>query len=249
MKCEISTLRNLLNGSSRIAVFTGAGISTESGIPDFRSADGLWTKIKPIDYQEFIASEEARRRSWELKLEMDALWSEAKPNRGHRAVAELVRRGRCHAVITQNVDGLHQAAGVAGDRVIELHGNNTYAICVDCRRQYPLAPIVEAFRADGALPVCEQCGGIVKTATISFGEAMPEEAMARAREASLSCDLCLVLGSSLVVWPAASFPRLAVEAGARLVIINRESTDMDLLAELVINDGIGATLGAAVGID
>jgi len=249
MDVQSNGLREILDSSRRVAVFTGAGISTESGIPDFRSADGLWTKIKPIDYDEFISSQEARHRSWQLKLEMEAKWSDARPNRGHRAVAELVKRGKCHGVITQNVDGLHQMSGVDDDKVIELHGNNTYARCIDCGTRHELEPIMAAFQCDGRLPVCCRCGGIVKSATISFGEAMPEAAMGRAQAVTLKADLFLVLGSSLVVYPAAGFPKLAAEMGTRVVIINREPTAMDIYAELVIHGEIGEILGAAVGIE
>ena len=249
MDDQITILKNVLEHSRRLVVFTGAGISTESGIPDFRSADGLWTKIRPIDYDEFIASEEARRTSWQLKLEMDAQWSQAKPNRGHRAVAELVRQGKCQWVITQNVDGLHQQAGVAEDKVVELHGNNTYAHCIQCRTRYDLGPIVENFRNHGTLPTCDACGGIVKSATVSFGEAMPEEAMRLAREATVNADLFLVLGSSLVVYPAASYPELAVQLGVPLVIVNREPTEMDAYCELVVHGGIGQVMGEALGMD
>ena len=248
MHADIETLGRLLEDSGRIVVFTGAGVSTESGIPDFRSPGGLWSRVTPIDYQEFTASEEARRRSWELKLEMDVAFSRARPNRGHRAVAELDRRGKCHAVITQNVDGLHQLSGVPDDKVVELHGNTTYAACLSCQRRHDLDPIKEAFRRDGTLPVCDACGGIVKTATISFGQTMPVDAMSRAEAATLNCALFVVLGSSLVVYPAAGFPRLAVESGARLAIVNREPTDLDALADVVVNGEIGPVVGEAMGV-
>lgn len=246
---QLNTLRQWLTESRRIAVFTGAGISTESGIPDFRSSGGLWDRFKAIDFQEYVTSEQARRLFWQTKLAMDEEFTSAEPNRGHRAVAELVRRGQCHAVITQNVDGLHQAAGADSDTVIELHGNNTYATCLSCDKRFELAPIKAAFRVDGTLPACDDCGGLVKTATISFGQAMPEQAMAQAEAATFSADLFLVLGSSLVVYPAAGFPRMALETGARLVIINRDPTDLDPLADLVLHREIGPTLGEAVGVD
>jgi len=248
MDQQITALKALLEVSHRVVVFTGAGISTESGIPDFRSADGLWTKMEPIEYQDYITSEAARRRSWRMHLEMGTRWRDAKPNRGHRAVAELVRRGTCRAVITQNVDGLHQAAGVPEDRVIELHGNTTYAHCIQCRTRYDLAPIMAAFRERETLPTCELCGGIVKTAAIYFGEAMPEEAMRLAQAHTLACDLFLVLGSSLVVYPAAGFPELAVRMAKPLAIVNREDTDLDAMATLVLHREIGETLGEAVGV-
>jgi NAD-dependent deacetylase len=172
----------------------------------------------------------------------------ARPNRGHRAVAELVRRNDTNCVITQNIDGLHQESGVPESHVIELHGNSTYATCLDCELRHELAPILEGFARDESLPVCGECGGMVKTATVSFGQAMPRAAMERAEAETLGCDLFLAVGSSLVVYPAAGFPVLAKQNGARLVIINREPTDLDGLADLVLNDEIGPTLGNAVGV-
>ena len=244
-----AALRELFAGAQRAVIFTGAGISTESGIPDFRSPGGIWSRHQPVLFENFLRSEEARRASWRLKFALDETLRDALPNRGHRAVAELIRRGTASTVITQNVDGLHQAAGVAEDRVIELHGNTTYARCLDCRAHHELAPIRAAFLRDETLPICERCGGLVKTATISFGQAMPGEAMARAETVTRDCDLFLVLGSSLVVQPAAGFPLLAKRGGARLAIVNREPTPLDHAADLVLHEPIGATLGAAVGAD
>lgn len=239
----------LLADASNVVVFTGAGISTESGIPDFRSPGGIWTQYKPVYFQDFVASEEARRESWRRKFATEETFAAAEPNRGHRAVAKLVAAGHCPVVITQNVDGLHQAAGVPDDRVIEVHGNSTYAGCLDCGARYELAPIREAFQRDEALPLCETCGGMVKTATISFGQPMPEEKMVRAQEASAGCDLFLAIGSSLVVHPAAGLPAIAAECGARLVILNREETPLDPYAHLVLNHEIGPVLGGAVGVN
>ncbi len=239
-------LREMLGASRRSVVFTGAGISTESGIPDFRSPGGIWSKYRLIEFQEFMASQEARRAYWRRKFATHDTVAEAKPNRGHLAVAELVKQGKVAAVITQNIDGLHQASGVPRSRVIELHGNTTYAHCLDCAKAYDLRPIRGAFLADETLPVCAACGGVVKTATISFGQAMPEAEMERAKAETLGCDLFLAVGSSLVVYPAAGFPALAKESGAGLVIINREPTGLDALADLVINAEIGPTLGAAL---
>lgn len=242
-------LREFIEDADRIAAFTGAGISTESGIPDFRSPGGIWDQYQPIMFDEFLASEEMRRESWRRKIAVDRAIGKAEPNRGHRAVAELVRRGKVFSVITQNIDNLHQASGVPSERVVELHGNGTYAACLSCAARYELAPILERFARDQTLPACEACGGIVKTATISFGQMMPEEPMRRASEAALECDLFLVMGSSLVVYPAAGYPLLAKRNGARLVIINRDLTRLDEYADLVINDQIGATLGEAVGVE
>lgn len=205
--------------------------------------------MRPIDFRDFVASEEMRRESWRRKLVTDRTMRAAQPNRGHRAVAKLVADGVCACVITQNVDGLHQRAGVPEARVVELHGNSTYAVCLDCGQRHELDPILAAFERDQTLPVCMVCGGIVKTATISFGQAMPMRQMQQAERATLACDLFIVLGTSLVVYPAAQFPSIAKRNGARLVIVNREPTDRDELADLVIHDEIGPTLGAAVGVE
>jgi NAD-dependent deacetylase len=246
---DTDALRRLIAEAKRVALFTGAGISTESGIPDFRGPGGYWTKLAPIDFEAFLASQEARREAWRRKFASDAMMRSAKPNRGHRAVAELVRRGKAHAVITQNIDGLHQASGIADAQVIELHGNTTYAHCLDCARRYEIAELRSAFERDERPPLCDDCGGFVKTATISFGQPMPAEAMRRAEIETYACDLFIVLGSSLVVYPAAGFPELAKRNGARLAIVNREETPLDGIADLVLSAAIGETLGAAVAID
>ena len=246
---EIAALARAIAGSRRAVVFTGAGISTESGIPDFRSPGGIWTRMAPIDFSDFLASEEARRETWRRRFAMEEAFREARPNRGHRAVAELVSRGKVGVVITQNIDGLHQASGIADDQVIELHGNTTYARCLDCKARYELAPLRISFERDETAPVCDECGGFVKTATISFGQAMPEEPMRRAEIETLAADLFIVAGSSLVVYPAAAFPELAKQNEASLVIINREATGLDPIADLVLNRALGETLGAVVGVD
>ncbi|HBA33815.1 MAG TPA: NAD-dependent deacetylase [Gammaproteobacteria bacterium] len=235
-------LRDLLLASKRAVVFTGAGISTESGIPDFRSPGGIWSRHKPIDFNDFLSSEEARRRAWKLKFMMDEDLRQAAPNAGHLAIAELVRKGLVSHVITQNVDGLHQKSGVPDAQVVELHGNTTYAHCLSCFTCYELAPIKTDFEKDGTLPVCGQCGGLVKAATISFGQAMPESAMRSAQKATVGCDLFLAIGSSLVVYPAASFPLIAKRQGAKLVIINRDPTELDSVADLVIHNEIGPVM-------
>ena len=246
---QIAELARVIERARHAVVFTGAGISTESGIPDFRSPGGIWTKMAPIDFSDFLASEEARRETWRRRFAADDTWQNARPNRGHRAVAELVRRGATVAVITQNIDGLHQASGVPAEQVIELHGNSTYAHCLDCAQRYEIAELRTAFESDGIAPVCAACGGWVKTATISFGQAMPVEAMRRAELETLAADLFIVAGSSLVVYPAAGFPELAKRNGATLVIVNREPTGLDPIADLVLNRAIGETLGTAVGVD
>jgi NAD-dependent deacetylase len=242
-------LKALLEAARNVMVFTGAGISTESGIPDFRSPGGIWSKYRPIDFSEFMASEEARRESWRRKFATDSVMLKAEPNAGHRAVARLVEQGKCSLVVTQNVDGLHVKAGVPASKIVELHGNATYATCLDCGERYELDGIREKFQRNEELPECAKCGGIVKTATISFGQAMPVVAMARAQEAAERCDLCLVMGSSLVVYPAAAIPLLAKRRGAQLAIVNREATPQDDDADLVIHGEIGPTLAAAVGVN
>jgi NAD-dependent deacetylase len=246
---EVDRLRQLFADSRRVAVFTGAGVSTESGIPDFRSPGGIWSKYRPIGFAEFVASEEARREAWRRKFAVDGAIQAARPNRGHLAIAQLVRRDKASCIITQNIDGLHQASGVPEERVIELHGNGAYARCLECGLRHELEPIRAAFEAAGLLPVCADCGGVVKTATISFGQAMPKEPMRRAQEETLACDLFIVVGSSLVVYPAAGFPALAKRNGARLAIVNREPTELDPLADLVLHAEIGPALAAATGLN
>lgn len=242
-------LKRLFDDARRIVGFTGAGISTESGIPDFRSPGGIWTRYQPIQFQDFLASEEMRRESWRRKFATDEVMRKATPNAGHRAMARLVEIGKMSAIITQNVDGLHQASGVPDSKVIELHGNSTYASCLDCAERYELAAIKAVFGKHETLPECAKCGGIVKTATISFGQAMPVVPMARAQEETMAADLFIVLGSSLVVYPAAAFPTMAKRNGARLVIINRDPTDQDRIADLVVHDEIGPMMSRAVGVN
>jgi len=246
---EIDRLREMIEGARRIVAFTGAGISTESGIPDFRSPGGIWTKYQPIYFDDFMASEEMRRESWRRKFATDETMVKAEPNAGHRALARLVEQGRMTAIITQNIDGLHQRSGVPASKIIELHGNTTYASCLDCGQRYELAPIKKAFEGKGTLPICEKCDGIVKTATISFGQAMPEIQMARAQDETQNCDLFIVLGSSLVVYPAAGFPQIAKRRGAKLVILNRDPTDQDDDADLVLHGEIGPTMSRVVGVN
>jgi len=244
----IDELGKLLEASQRVVVFTGAGISTESGIPDFRSPGGFWSNNQPIYFKDFLAWEDMRREAWRRKLAFEAAFKQAQPNRGHRAIAHLAAQGKVASVITQNIDGLHQSSGIPDEKVIELHGNSTYAVCLSCERRYELAPILAAFSLDEQPPECE-CGGFIKTATISFGQPMPVEAMRRATLETEACDLFLAIGSSLVVYPAAGFPALAKQCGARLVIVNRDPTDLDYLADLVLNTEIGDTLGEVTGVE
>jgi NAD-dependent deacetylase len=239
----IERLQGLVAQAGRIVPFTGAGISTECGIPDFRSPGGLWTKYQPIAFDAFLASQEARDESWRRRFAMQEQFAQARPGRGHRALASLYRAGKVPAVVTQNIDNLHQASGVADEHVIELHGNTTYATCLGCAQRYELGWVKEQFDREGGIaPDCPACGDHVKTATVSFGQAMPEGAMAQANRLASDCDLFLAIGSSLVVWPAAGFPLAAKRSGALLVIVNREPTDFDEIADLVIRHDIGTVL-------
>ncbi|MGH7120938.1 MAG: SIR2 family NAD-dependent protein deacylase [Acetobacteraceae bacterium] len=244
--CSPARLAGLIAEARRAVVFTGAGISTESGIPDFRSPGGVWSRMRPIHFAEFIESAERRREAWRRAFSNSSGWVGAKPNAGHRAIARLVASDKVAAVITQNVDNLHIESGVPADRVIELHGNASYATCLSCGLRYELAALRQSFLGRDEVPSCRECGGIVKTATVSFGQPMPLEAMRRAEEETLAADLFVVLGSSLVVFPAAGFPRMAKTNGARLAIVNREATPLDGVADLVLHAEIGPLLTAAV---
>ncbi|HVY06024.1 MAG TPA: Sir2 family NAD-dependent protein deacetylase [Burkholderiales bacterium] len=243
LETAIERLRLLVEQADTLVPFTGAGISTECGIPDFRSPGGLWATTKPIPFDEFLSSKAMRNEAWRRRFAMEPHFASARPGRGHRALASLYRAGKIPAVLTQNIDNLHQASGLADADVVELHGNTSYARCLRCARRYELDWIREKFETSGGeAPDCEGCGGYVKSATVSFGQAMPEEAMQKAEALSVTCDLFVAIGSSLVVWPAAGFPLRAKRAGARLVIINREPTEFDEIADLVVRDDIGAAL-------
>jgi NAD-dependent deacetylase len=235
-------LAKLIDDARNVVVFTGAGVSTESGIPDFRSPGGVWTRMKPIQFDDFVRFEDQRREAWRRAFSDSAGWAGRQPNAGHHAIARLVKEGKVASVITQNVDNLHQDSGVPGDRVIELHGNASFAKCLDCQERHELADLREPFVVRGIIPTCRSCGGLVKTAIISFGQMMPEGPMRAAEEETLACDLFLAIGSSLVVYPAAGFPILAKRNGARLAILNREPTELDPYADLALHDEIGPTL-------
>jgi NAD-dependent deacetylase len=245
---ELAELRGLVLGARRGVAFTGAGISTESGIPDFRSPGGLWSKNMPIPFDQFVSSADARAEAWRRKFTLDDACRGVQPNVGHLAVARLIEEGRFAAVVTQNIDGLHHASGVPEDRIVELHGNGTYAKCLGCGLRYELDEVRRRFEAEGAAPDCPACGAPIKSATISFGQAMPAAAMRRAEQAARAADVFLVLGSSLVVYPAASLPLVAKSSGASLIIVNREPTALDVYADLVVNAGIGDVLGSFLGM-
>ncbi len=239
----IEALSDLVRQATNIVVLTGAGISTESGIPDFRSPGGLWSKYRIIDYREFIASEEARHEDWKRRFEMADQIGEVGPNIGHEVLAAWVAEGRCSKIITQNVDGLHQAAGVGDDHVIEIHGTARHAECVDCGLRHEIADCRTMFEATGAAPRCTVCDGIIKSAVVMFGQMMPEDKVALAVEAAHRADLFVAIGSSLVVHPAATLPLHAKRAGAKLAIVNREATELDPFADLLVHDEIGRVLG------
>lgn len=235
----------LIARSSRIVGFTGAGISTESGIPDFRSPGGVWANNRIIEYQEFVSSRAGRIEYWRQKVAMWPEMRDARPNAGHEALANLERRGKLRAMITQNIDGLHQRAG--NTNVIELHGTTVEAECLSCRDRIPMDEAVARVVAGDLAPECELCGGLLKPATISFGQSMPAREMELAAAACRDCDVFLAVGSSLVVFPAASLPELAARNGAALIIINRTPTPLDELAGLVLREEIGTALPGLIG--
>ena len=239
---ERRRLADLVDASARVAVFTGAGISTESGIPDFRSPGGVWSRMKPITYDEFVSSEDKRREAWSRAFSGVMGWTGARPNAGHYGVARLVASGKAAVVITQNVDNLHQDSGVPPERLIELHGNASYARCLSCGLRHELEVLKQSFLGRGDIPACRDCGGLVKSATISFGQALPVDALARADAEARACDLFLVLGSSLQVYPAAGLPLQAKRSGAMLAIVNREPTPQDEAADLVLHEPIGEVM-------
>jgi NAD-dependent deacetylase len=235
----IAELQRLVRGAKRGVALTGAGISTESGIPDFRSPGGLWSQNMPIHYGDFISSAEMRAEAWRRKFVLDDATKGVTPNSAHYALARLVEEGHLSAVVTQNIDGLHLAAGTPEDRLIEIHGNGTYAKCLDCDCRYGLDWVRERYEATKQSPLCEACGGYVKSGTVSFGQAMPAEKLRRAEALAADADVFLALGSSLVVFPAAALPLIAKRSGAILIVVNREPTDMDAVADLVIHASLG----------
>lgn len=232
---------NLIQAAEMTVAFTGAGISTESGIADFRSPGGIWDRYRIVTYQEFLASREARQEYWRMKNELIQEFGGAAPNVAHRALAELERRGRLQCVITQNIDGLHQDAG--STNVIEIHGTNRFAVCVACGKRRPIGEVQELLEQTSFDPRCEVCGGLVKPATISFGQSMPEQEMREAYTYARHCDLMLMIGSSLQVEPAASIPREAHHAGAKLIFINRTETPYDHFASVLFQESAGQVLG------
>ncbi len=244
MNMAIATrIANWLAQSEQTVVFTGAGISTESGIPDFRSPGGIWSKYRTVYYDEFMASADARHEYWRQKSEGHRDFADAEPNDGHRVVAKWEKSGRLVGVITQNIDGLHQVAG--NEHVLELHGSAREILCQDCGARYPADPFVEEFLKTSVVPVCRECiDGRLKHATISFGQSLSQSVLQQAVQWSEQADLFFAIGSSLVVSPAADLPRLAKQNGSRLVIINRDETPLDGMADEVVREAIGASLTA-----
>ena len=236
-----AALAGLLAAATSVTAFTGAGISTECGVPDYRSPASPWRVHAPIGFADYLADPALRAEAWRRKFAMDDLYAGARPGRGHRALARWAGAGLLRAIITQNIDGLHAAAAGAGDEIVELHGNGSYARCLGCGARQEIAPIRERFESDGILPKCS-CGGIVKSASIAFGQPLDPANLSRAVDAALGCDLFIVLGSTLLVRPAARFPELARRNGARLVIVNHDPTPLDAEADLVIRADIGEVL-------
>ncbi|MFH1079900.1 MAG: NAD-dependent deacylase [Pseudomonadota bacterium] len=240
---KVKAVAAMIDEAHRVVVFTGAGVSTESGIPDFRSPGGIWTKFDPEDFtiERFLYSAETRRKQWRILLE-GGLFAQAEPNRAHLAIAEMERLGKLTCVITQNIDNLHQKAGNDPRNVFELHGNMNWLRCLDCRETYRLEDVLAKPRMEDEIPVCERCRGILKPDVIFFGESLPPETLSQATHHACNCDLFMVVGSSLVVYPAAYMPMYAKNAGAKLVIINRDATSYDSAADVVINHSAGETM-------
>lgn len=241
---KIDAVSDIILQSKRIVVFTGAGISTESGIPDFRSPGGIWERYDPneLTYQKFLSSQASREKYWERQRLLWPVIATAKPNAGHLAIAELHKMGKLDCVITQDGDSLHQKSGVPDEMVIELHGTWTRALCLGCGRKYPSEEVQVRLEAGEKVPTCKECGGIMKPDVIQFGQAMPEKETREAQRRAAGCDLLMACGSSLVVYPAAQMPLIAKENRAKLVIINLMPTPHDQYADVVINEKIGKVL-------
>ena len=241
---------DLINKAEKILVFSGAGLSTESGIPDFRSPGGLWSKYDPSDFyfDKIISDEKARVKYWQMSTETYQIIKDAVPNRAHLAIKALEDMGKLIAIVTQNIDRLHHKAGNSPDKIIEIHGTVSSVSCLDCGKAYDRDDIEERLRSGVKVPYCDDCSGILKPDTISFGQAMPTDKMALAFTYAQECNLCIVLGSSLVVYPAASVPAHAVERGAALMIINRDETSLDSQADVVIHESVSSALGEMVAM-
>jgi NAD-dependent deacetylase len=246
MEDKLKQVAQWIVSSERVIVFSGAGLSTESGIPDFRSPGGVWDRYDPEDFyfQNFVASESSREKYWQMATEMWEPIKQAQPNQAHLAIAELEKLGKLDCVITQNIDGLHFKAENSEEKVLQLHGTAIFVSCLSCKKRYDRNEIQERIKKGQKAPRCDDCGGILKPATISFGQSMPEEETREAYHRSSLCDLFIVIGSSLVVQPAASMPLVAKRNGGRLVIINRDPTPYDDMADLLIHGQAGPTMGS-----
>jgi NAD-dependent deacetylase len=236
----------LIKASKQTVILTGAGISTESGLPDFRSDNGFWAKNKPIQFHEFVLNKEKQRLSWERNIELHSLLKEISPNIGHAFVKKIIKFQQENFLITQNIDGLHQKSGIPKSKMIEIHGNAIEAKCLECGEKQNILDFHAAVRMQKPLPKCLKCEGVVKVATISFGQPMNEIDMRKASEVSEECDLMIVMGSSLQVMPAGQLPGLAIESGSKVIILNREKTDYDLSADIVINDELKNICGKLI---
>ncbi len=238
---QIEEVTDLLRNAEKVLVFTGAGVSTESGIPDFRSADGIWSKYDPEDFtiQKFLSDKKARKMHWNLLVDGDLSMFKAAPNPAHHAITELIKTGKLYGVVTQNVDGLHQKAGLPEEMVFQLHGDLSHAKCLDCSSRFPMQTVAEWISDDVEEPVCEKCSGMLKPDAVLFGEQLPFDVLSEAERRSRDCDLCIVLGSTLSVYPAALIPRYASESGAKLVIINLGPTELDSWADIRIEGKAG----------
>lgn len=232
----------LVSEASNIVILTGAGISTESGVPDFRSPGGLWEKFRIVEYGEYVESEDARIEDWHRRFYMKDQIGAVEPNVGHTKIAEWIKSGKCACLITQNVDGLHQRAGAPEEKIIEIHGNATTASCISCGLRQDMATSRQLFAATGESPKCQACGGIVKADVVMFGESMPVQKTNRAFEIAETADLFIAIGTSLVVQPAAVLPLHAKRNGAKFAILNRDPTELDRFADCVVNDEIGKVM-------
>lgn len=243
MDQNINKTVNMIAKAKRVVVFTGAGISTESGIPDFRGPGGLWTKYDPDDFtiDKFLGSHATRKKMWQ-RLREGGLMEDALPNAAHYAVVELEKMGKLSALVTQNIDNLHQKAGSNPDLIRELHGNMQRLVCLNCGERYPIAIVKERYADSDTVPMCDYCRGILKPDVIFFGEALPQQTLAQAMQEAEECDLMIVIGSSLVVYPAAYVPAQAKRAGADLVIINKGATELDHDADVRIDASAGETM-------
>ncbi len=249
MESLIAKGANTIKEAERILVFSGAGLSTESGIPDFRSPGGVWSKYDPSDFyfDKIISDEQARAKYWQMSTEFYQTMRDAVPNRAHLAIKALEDAGKLIAVVTQNIDSLHHKAGNSPDKIIEIHGTAFSVSCLSCGKKYERDDIQDRIQRGVKVPYCDECSGILKPDTISFGQAMPQDKVEQAITYARECDLCIAVGSSLVVYPAASVPAYAAESGAKLMIVNRDKTPLDSMADLVINESVSKALGAMVG--